>query len=811
MIGGVERRLRWLRRAVSRSEWAARLLRLPGSEEPPTAHGLVLIQIDGLSQTQLRRALTAGRMPFLRRLMKDERYRLHRLYSGLPASTPAFQGELFYGVKAAVPAFGFRDPGNGEIVRMFEPAAAAAAEKAIAQHGEPLLAGGSSYSNVFTGGADEAHFCPSALGWGAVLRQANPFALAFLLLANAFGALRVLGLMLLEVALAVVDFVRGLIAGQDLGKELKFVPTRVAICVLLRELVRTGAEIDVARGLPVVHLNLLGYDEQAHRRGPSSAFAHWALKGIDRTVAGIWRAAHRSARRQYEVWIYSDHGQEEVAAYDRLAGRSIQQAAAEAFAGLRRECPAAAGPNGRGVQSQRARILGGDLLQRLLPVYPENRGEEDGPVVAAYGPLGWIYPPGRLSPRESGRMAEALAVEHKVPLVLVREGGRVRAWTEDGTFILPDQADLVFGRDHPFLPSMSRDLSDLCHHPAAGPIAVAGWRAGAAPISFAIESGAHGGLGPEETAAFALLPCDAPLDAAAAPYLRALDLREAALAFLGRGGVAAPARPRRAPATRRTLRLMTYNVHSCVGMDGRLSAERIARVVARHDPDIVALQELDVSRLRTGGMDQAHHIARLLAMEFHFNPAMRVEEELYGDAILSRLPMRLVRAGPLPGLRDRPGLEPRGALWTAVDIGGVELQVINTHLGLRPRERALQAEALLGPGWLGHRDCRDPVVLMGDFNAVPSSGVYRQISRRLADAQEALSSHRPKCTWSGRLPAARIDHVFLRGLEVVGVEVPLNGLTRVASDHLPLLAEVAAPASIERTLPLEVESLPSCR
>jgi endonuclease/exonuclease/phosphatase family metal-dependent hydrolase len=104
---------------------------------------------------------------------------------------------------------------------------------------------------------------------------------------------------------------------------------------------------------------------------------------------------------------------------------------------------------------------------------------------------------------------------------------------------------------------------------------------------------------------------------------------------------------------------MTYNVHRCVGADGRADPRRIAEVIAACQPDMVALQELDVGRLRTGGIDQAHVIAHLLGMSFHFHPALQVEDELYGDAILTALPMRLVKAGPLPG---SVGFEPRGAL-----------------------------------------------------------------------------------------------------------------------------------------------------
>ncbi|GAA0570846.1 endonuclease/exonuclease/phosphatase family protein [Craurococcus roseus] len=241
------------------------------------------------------------------------------------------------------------------------------------------------------------------------------------------------------------------------------------------------------------------------------------------------------------------------------------------------------------------------------------------------------------------------------------------------------------------------------------------------------------------------------------------------------------------------LRLLTYNVRSCRGTDGRLSPERIAEVIAGARPDVVALQELDMGRARTNGLDQAHAVAQELGMRFHFHPALHVEEERYGDALLSALPMRLVKAGPLPGLSRLPLLEPRGALWVAVDLGGgVELQVVNTHLGLVARERLAQAAALLGAGWLGHPDCRGkPAVLLGDFNAVSRSPAYRLLAGRLRDAQRAVPGHRPRPTFPARWPVIRIDHVFLgEGVEALRAEARRGVVERVASDHLPLVVDV---------------------
>jgi endonuclease/exonuclease/phosphatase family metal-dependent hydrolase len=236
---------------------------------------------------------------------------------------------------------------------------------------------------------------------------------------------------------------------------------------------------------------------------------------------------------------------------------------------------------------------------------------------------------------------------------------------------------------------------------------------------------------------------------------------------------------------------MTYNVHACIGMDGKLSPRRIARVVRQCHADVVAFQELDVGRRRTGDVDQAEAIAHLLEMDFHFHPAWELEEERYGNAILSRLPMSVVRKGRLPGCPRRPNAEPRGALWVELRVGDKGIQLINTHLGLGRAERLLQVDRLLGPLWLGDPACCPPTILCGDFNATPLSAAYVRICRILHDVQRRRKGYRPRATWFSARPLNRIDHVFISpDIEACRVEVPLTELARVSSDHLPLVVEL---------------------
>jgi endonuclease/exonuclease/phosphatase family metal-dependent hydrolase len=241
----------------------------------------------------------------------------------------------------------------------------------------------------------------------------------------------------------------------------------------------------------------------------------------------------------------------------------------------------------------------------------------------------------------------------------------------------------------------------------------------------------------------------------------------------------------------RQIRIMTYNIHSCIGMDGKASTQRIAEVIFRSGVDIVALQEVDTGLARTGLVDQAREITGILNMHYHFHPSLFLEEGAYGNAILSLFPLRLVRGGPLPTPSGPRQLEKRGVLWVEAAFPTGTVQVITTHFGLVRQERRLQVTSLLGAEWLGSPKCRPPVIVCGDFNALPFSQVYRRFAGRFHDIQRSLAGWRPKNTWPTRYPLMRIDHMFITpDITVEGITVPLDTLSRMASDHLPLIATV---------------------
>lgn len=240
------------------------------------------------------------------------------------------------------------------------------------------------------------------------------------------------------------------------------------------------------------------------------------------------------------------------------------------------------------------------------------------------------------------------------------------------------------------------------------------------------------------------------------------------------------------------LRVLTYNVHRWLGTDRKTAPGRTAEVIAGCDADVVALQEVRLGRSQSGGLDQAEAVARSLGMDLHFQPTVRIMGEQFGLAILTGLPSRRIKGGALPMLTRKTVPEVRSALWVEIEVGGKPLQVVNTHLSLlSDRERLVQADALIGAEWLGGEEAGDSSILVGDLNAGPRSKAYKHLAGRMRDVQLAAPVPCRLNTFHTRLPLRRIDHVFVSDdIRVAAVEAIRTPLARVASDHVPLVADL---------------------
>ncbi|KJS33505.1 MAG: hypothetical protein VR64_01650 [Desulfatitalea sp. BRH_c12] len=242
-----------------------------------------------------------------------------------------------------------------------------------------------------------------------------------------------------------------------------------------------------------------------------------------------------------------------------------------------------------------------------------------------------------------------------------------------------------------------------------------------------------------------------------------------------------------------SFKIMTYNIHSCINVYGRESPADIVRAIARIDPDIVALQEVEAMGPLMYYRNQAEWIAEKLDMQARFYPLRKSRWGYFGTAILTRFPHYMVKNGLLPSRDANPTKEPRGAAWICLQTANGPIHIVNTHLGLRMRDRHSQVRRLLGRHWLGSISSEEPIILCGDFNAGPRSLEYRMLSARFKDVQvHARQKGYPKPTFFSLYPVLRIDHIFVSDhFMPLQITIPSDLSSRKASDHLPVCALMA--------------------
>ena len=228
-----------------------------------------------------------------------------------------------------------------------------------------------------------------------------------------------------------------------------------------------------------------------------------------------------------------------------------------------------------------------------------------------------------------------------------------------------------------------------------------------------------------------------------------------------------------------------------MGMDRQRSEARIAEVIAEMSVDVVALQELDVGRRRSAGADQTKMIAEQLGWYSHFYPAMRRDDEHYGNAILSRYQLTFRRAVELPGRPPFFCRENRAAIEVNVETNVGDVHIINTHLGLGWRERLVQTQLFTSAEWRAAIASDTPLILLGDFNSVRGSRPYRTLNRFLRDVRELIRAKGPIRTFPTRFPVLAVDHIFVNeAVKPLSVTVHRSPLAQIASDHFPLMAEI---------------------
>ena len=230
-----------------------------------------------------------------------------------------------------------------------------------------------------------------------------------------------------------------------------------------------------------------------------------------------------------------------------------------------------------------------------------------------------------------------------------------------------------------------------------------------------------------------------------------------------------------------SLRLATWNIHSAIGADERMDMQRVVSVIDSIEPDIIGLQEVGWHRSHHSRVDQFEFLRE--KTDYHVVEGLTRDplRSQFGNALLTRLPVTGTRWVDLKVL----GHPPRGAVAVDLGDGDTRLRVIVTHFGLTPPEREVQAKRLVDavvPDAAGS----PPTVILGDFNMV----------RESTRASRLLSEHFSTCvaapTYPSRRPVLPLDRIYLSShWQVHRSRVVDTDKSRVVSDHLPLVADVA--------------------
>jgi endonuclease/exonuclease/phosphatase family metal-dependent hydrolase len=239
----------------------------------------------------------------------------------------------------------------------------------------------------------------------------------------------------------------------------------------------------------------------------------------------------------------------------------------------------------------------------------------------------------------------------------------------------------------------------------------------------------------------------------------------------------------RAAAPHVDVRIATYNIHRCRGMDRRTAPQRIAEVLRDIDADVVALQE--VIGAGPAGAGQAEEIGAAVGMGWVMAAVRHLRQHLFGNVILSRFPIVHHSQYDLSWRT----CEPRACQRADLDLGhGRVLHVYNVHLGTAVLERRYQAPRLAS--YVHDHRVHGPKVILGDFNEW-MRGLATKTLSGLFDSIDIQAHLKRRRTYPGIFPLLHLDHIYYEGDVLVrNVELPRNRKALIASDHLPLVANL---------------------
>ncbi len=275
--------------------------------------GLIMLQLDALAYSDLRRAIERGYCPTINKLLREGNFDLRRWFCGLPSATPYCQAGIFHGENGGIPAFRFYDKAARKVITCNAPEGVQYIRDRI--HSPGALAGGSSYVNLLDGDAQTVAFTVATRERMSVYQRLGGKRMGMLILLHPIRLARMLLQSVLEYLLEEWERLKGEIARNVTHSEGIFPFIRILSNVIIRELQTMAILLDVYLGVPVIYSTYMQYDELAHHFGPSSKQALGDLKRTDARISEIWRMVRLAGGRQYDLVILSDHGMTPAVSY----------------------------------------------------------------------------------------------------------------------------------------------------------------------------------------------------------------------------------------------------------------------------------------------------------------------------------------------------------------------------------------------------------------------------------------------------------------------------------------------------------------
>jgi hypothetical protein len=524
--------------------------------EPLQRPGFVLIQIDGLAREHLQLALERGLMPHLGQMLESRRAHVRQWHCGLPSTTPAVQAGLFYGDQSDVPGFRWYEKEHRASIVVKRPDHARAIAQRLCGHaaGRGLLHGGSSYTNFFDGEAELSLFTISTLGRFHLFENVRGLGFVLLFLLSPLRVLSILYHSLREYVRDLAHRMAGLFHPLHTSGEHLLSPLyRIMVDVLFGELETFAMMLDIYRGVPSLHATFTSYDELAHHWGPDHPEALRALGRIDAQIHQVDRMRQFYRRREYDLYILSDHGMSVSGSLQSRYGQTLGQLILEGIGEpltldeqtghqapmvdkarfLLEELRAWEERDWRGPRAARTAQLTRASLARRIPPDLDHAAHDPARrsdvVVRPSGGLAHVYfnlSPERLDLSEIvwvySRLIAQLTEHPGIGLVVGREGEQVIVMGKRGTRRMANGRseiqgdDPLSGLDDP--QTAAHDIAQLAAYPHSGDLMLFGaWDERGAVVTFEDQLGTHGGVGGAQGRPFIIHPSDVPLDA------RALD------------------------------------------------------------------------------------------------------------------------------------------------------------------------------------------------------------------------------------------------------------------------------------------------